>query len=391
MKLRSEQIDAKDLLPYWQPGGFFFEREGEGVVAFGAAATISVAPSASQIADAARLVADSFEGFAGDVAPIVVGSLPFDGNRPATLIVPRVAIVRRDGRTTALLAGNATVPLPDETFVAPPPVVSDVAEPPRREYVDAVRRAREAIRGGTLDKVVLARSLMLCFDGAPDVRSLLASLRDADPHAYTFAFGEMIGATPEQLVERRGEVVRCGPLAGTAPRGTTQDDDRAAAAALRASAKDQAEHSFVVRAIREALAPRCETLTVEHPPSLMQTSRVWHLRTRIEGRLRAPAPDALTLAAALHPTPAVGGTPAEAARAMIRELEPVDRGFYAGPIGWVDANGDGEWAIQLRCGHVRGATMRLFAGAGVVAGSDPEAELAETDAKFAVMRAALAR
>lgn len=393
--LRVRVVDlpaGTDLLPYWRPGGFFFERDGEGVVAHGAAATVPVDPSPGQVADAAGRAAEALASVVSpDAPPVIVGALPFKGDGPATLIVPRVAIVRRNGRTIALLAGDAELPQPQRDSAPRPAIISTVAEPPRREYVHAVREARDAIRAGALDKVVLARTLMLCFERSPDVRSLLASLRAADPHAYTFAFGEMIGATPELLVARAGDTVLTEPLAGSARRGLDDDDDATAADALLHSGKDHAEHAYVVDAIRDALSPLCEELTVEAEPSLLATSRVWHLRTRIEGRLRAPAPGALALAAALHPTPAVCGTPREAAATMIRDLEPVPRGFYAGLVGWSDANGDGEWAIQLRCGHVRGATMRLYAGAGIVAGSDPDAELAETDAKLDVLRAALGR
>ncbi|HEX9697610.1 MAG TPA: isochorismate synthase [Actinomycetota bacterium] len=392
LRLCAVDVPAADLLPYWRPGGFFFERNGDGIAAAGAAATITIPPSNRQVADASERVAAalaSIEVAGRGARPVVVGALPFGGGEPATLIVPRVAIVRRGGRTTAIVAQGADLPRPDRTFRSTPPVVSTVSEPPRREYVAAVRAARDAIRAGALDKVVLARTLLLCFADAPDVRSLLASLRAADPSAYTFAYGEMIGATPELLIARDGLDVRTEPLAGSARRGDDQDSDAAAARALLASGKDHAEHAYVVDAIRAALAPVCDSLDVDGEPSLLSTSRLWHLRTRIHGRLRAPAPGALALAAALHPTPAVCGTPPGAARAMIGDLEPVDRGFYAGLVGWIDAAGDGEWAIQLRCGHVRGATMRLYAGAGIVAGSDPDAELAETEAKLDVLRAAL--
>lgn len=387
-------VDAgdADLLPFWRPGGFFFERDGDGIVALGAAVTITVPASGRQVADAAERVAAAFAAFGdpgGPVRPVVVGSLPFAGDEPATLIVPRVALIRRDGRTTALLAGDATMPDSEWAPAPPPAILSTAAEPPRPEYLDAVRGARNAIRAGSLDKVVLARTLLLLFEQAPDVRSLLASLRGADPHAYTYAFGEMIGATPELLVARRGEHVRAEPLAGSARRGDDPAADDAASRALLDSGKDHIEHAYVVHAIRAALAPMCASLTVEDEPSLRATSRLWHLRTRIDGHLRPPAPSALALAAALHPTPAVCGTPPAEAMTMIGDLEPVARGFYAGLVGWTDADGDGEWAIQLRCGHVRGATMRLFAGAGIVAGSDPDAELAETEAKFDVLRAAI--
>jgi isochorismate synthase len=194
--------------------------------------------------------------------------------------------------------------------------------------------------------------------------------------------GSLVGASPELLLRREGSSVRSTPLAGSAPRSGDPDEDRANGLALLESAKDRREHALVVEAIAETLGPRCERLTWDPEPVLLETANVWHLATRFEGELRDPAPSALDLVAELHPTPAVGGTPRDAATSLIRELEPVARGAYAGAVGWLDAEGDGEWAIALRCALLDGPRARLFAGAGIVAASIPEHELDETERKF---------
>jgi isochorismate synthase len=199
----------------------------------------------------------------------------------------------------------------------------------------------------------------------------------------------LLGATPEVLVQRRGKIVMSTPLAGTAPRSADAAADRDAAERLRASAKDAVEHRIVVEAVADTLAPLCTALTVDQRPSLRGTATVWHLATGIRGLLRAPEPSALDLAAALHPTPAVCGTPRDVALRTIGEIESVARSLYAGFVGWMDGDGDGEWAVSLRCLEVRGETARLFAGAGIVEASDPAAELAETDLKFRTLLEAI--
>jgi isochorismate synthase len=200
----------------------------------------------------------------------------------------------------------------------------------------------------------------------------------------------MLGATPETLLRRRGRTVVCGPMAGTAPRSPDAAEDRAAAQRLLASAKDHREHRLVVEAMSESLAPFCDHLEVDPRPRLIATASVWHLTTTVRGRLVEGAPGALGLAAALQPTPAVCGTPTAAALDAIHELEPVPRGLYSGLVGWVDATGDGEWVVALRCATLSGRRARLYAGAGIVEGSVPALEVAETEAKFSALLTALA-
>jgi menaquinone-specific isochorismate synthase len=213
------------------------------------------------------------------------------------------------------------------------------------------------------------------------------------PDCWTFAVDGLLGATPELLLRRTGRELSARVLAGTAPRGAGADDDRLAAALL-GSAKDRAEHELAVDSLVLALEPYCTTLTAPPEPELLTLANVRHLATDVVGRQRASGPRGraglLDLIGAVHPTAAVCGTPTADAAAVITELEGMDRGRYAGPVGWLDARGNGEFGLALRCAELIGDDgARLFAGCGIVAGSDPAAELAETQAKFAAFQAAL--
>jgi isochorismate synthase len=235
-------------------------------------------------------------------------------------------------------------------------------------------------------KVVLARTIEVNAGRTLDPRRLVQRLRAVDPGAYAFAMptehGVVVGASPELLVARSGHRVRSNPLAGSAPRSGDPDEDRANGEELAASAKDREEHEIVVEAVAEILGPYCEELSWDPEPVLLATPNVWHLSTRFAGSLRDPPPAVLELVLALHPTPAVAGSPTVAALTTIAALEPFERGAYAGPVGWMDAEGDGGWAIALRCAELRGDRALLYAGAGIVAGSDPVSELDETERKF---------
>ncbi|MGW0807862.1 isochorismate synthase [Nonomuraea sp. NPDC002799] len=297
--------------------------------------------------------------------------------------------------------GTAHLILPEsETWSPPIPPGETVVRsggwwsrrvPSPADYVAAVRRVLEELDAGRLDKVVLARTVELRSDEPVDLPGLLRPLLG---HGYSFAAPlpggrTLTGASPELLVSRRGREVISNPLAGSAARSADPAEDRRRAAALAASAKDLHEHRLVVADVADALRPYCAGLEVPGRPELTSTETMWHLSTRISGTLRDPDTSALTLAAALHPTPAVCGTPRAGARRMIETLEPFDRGFYAGLVGWTDATGDGEWAVAIRCAEVAEHTLKLYAGAGIVTGSDPDAELAETSAKFRTMLRAL--
>lgn len=269
--------------------------------------------------------------------------------------------------------------------------------PSREQYADRVREALDRIASGHLDKVVLGRSLDIVSDPPLDPGAIVTRLLADRPGRYVFRVplaadpsgSILIGASPELLVGRRGRFVRSLPLAGSVARSADPREDVARARALLESAKDRAEHAFVVEAIRSALAGLCDDLSAVDAPGSVSTDTLHHLGSRVTGTLTQGAhASALHLAQLLQPTPAVGGVPTTAALQAIAELEE-DRGPLTGAVGWVDAAGDGEFAVAIRAGVLDGGHLRLFAGAGIVAGSDPAAEVDETGAKLATMMKAV--
>lgn len=272
-----------------------------------------------------------------------------------------------------------------------------VAEFPTAEkYAEMVASALEQIATGALHKVVLGRCLDVVSDPPLVAGEVIDRLLATRPGRYVFSVPLqepeapgplLLGASPELLVRREGDLITCTPLAGSAPRSDDADEDAARAAGLLASAKDLAEHAFVVDAIVHALKDVCVEVESPAGPELMATDTVWHLASPIRARLAAglDGPSALRLAQMLHPTPAVGGVPTEAANATIAALEGDLRDYFAGCVGWVDGNGDGEFAVTIRSAVIDGDRLRLFAGAGIVAGSDPALEVIETGAKLATM------
>jgi len=393
---------AFDLLAtYGGPTDFFFERAGIGVSAGGVAARVSA--SLEELADATADALAAVEAEPEGPSPVAVGALPFDPGAVGSLVIPGRATGRNaagawrldmtDGPEPTHTAGRESVPAPSTARWTGRAVPHEpfgplqlVERPGATEYAGLVEAARTRIRAGALDKVVLARTLEVDAGRTLDPKQLLWRLRAVEPDGYAFAaptpMGALVGASPELLAEVAGRTLKVNPLAGSAPRHGDPAADRAEADHLFHSGKDRHEHEVVVRAVAAALAPLCDQL--EHPdePLLHATANVWHLATPFRGTLRADVRSVLTVVAVLHPTPAVGGDPAAAGLATLRELEPFDRGSYAGPVGWVDAHGDGVWAIALRCAELADKHARLFAGAGIVAESDPAAEVQETDGKF---------
>jgi menaquinone-specific isochorismate synthase len=256
------------------------------------------------------------------------------------------------------------------------------------EWLEAVEIAIGEIRSGALEKVVLARDVEVWADEELDVRALAARLVRRFPQCYTFAIGELVGATPELLMRRMGRGVESLVLAGSARRSTDEAADETIGAELLASAKDAHEHRLAVESVADTLGPLCDDLRVSSEPWLLKLANVQHLATSVSGELRDDM-NVLEIVGRLHPTAAVCGTPTAAALDVIRRLEPVDRGRYAGPVGWVDAAGNGEFGIALRCADVRGTRARLWAGNGIVDGSVPEAELEETRLKLRAVQSAL--
>ncbi len=308
--------------------------------------------------------------------PVVVGALPFETDTPAALVAPDY--VSFDA------ARPAPGPLPSARIVAEVPSQS--------EHVARVTRLVKLLGEGTLRKVVAARAVDLAADTPIDPEALVGHMLRRFPHANGFIVEVgaqlLVGASPELLVRRAGAEVTLFPLAGTAPRHADPAVDQAQAQDLLASEKNRAEHSFVIDWITERLAPICD-LELPDGPELHATAEVWHLATPIRATLRTDA-TALELAALLHPTPAVNGTPFDLAKATIRDVEG-DRRFYGGAVGWCNAAGDGDWVVAIRCAELAPdlRSARVYAGGGIVAASDPAAELAETTAKLRTLLAPL--
>lgn len=391
---RSEQVGegSFDAVRYFVPDeGFLFDHPRGAVVTRGAAVTISVPGGPHQVERSAQRVTEALGSIraVGEVAPFVVGALPFDGRHPATLVVPRSALVRRgDGSVWRVAIGSvATEPAmepADPSSSSPSPLhLTPIPRP--ASYVDAVATAVKRIIDGDLHKVVLARMLMARAEEPFDRRVILSRLRDREPDAYLFGVHGFVGASPELLVGRSGRLATSTAVAGTIPRGKDPDGDERAARTLLTSPKERGEHALVVEAVQSGLEQVCESVHAESEPDILRLRTVLHLVTEVRGTLKSPSTTALDLASLLHPTPSVCGTPRAVAMSVMRELEGIDRTLYAGLVGWADARGDGEWALALRCAEVQGRIALLFAGAGIVAGSDPEAELAETEAKFSSM------
>jgi menaquinone-specific isochorismate synthase len=398
--------DVPDLLGALDDSGFLWLHEATGLVAAGVAARINVGTGPGRLADAAAAVSRLLADITVDdplrqpgTGPLAVGALPFADGTPGELVVPAVVVGRTaSGRAWTTVTRTADAVPADRGRLgtahrqagrAPLPERLAVDSGSRDAWTAAVRGALARITRGEVRKVVLAREVLAEADRPFERAAVLDRLRRVQPSSLTYAVGDFVGASPELLVRRRGARVVSRPMAGTVPRGTTPADDQRLTAALTASPKDGEEHAVVVDAVRRALAPVCRELVSDARPSVTRLATVSHLATTVAGRLRLPAPSALALAGLLHPTPAVAGDPQAEALAAIEELEDIDRGLYAGPVGWVDARGDGDWAVALRCAHLQGNRARLAAGAGIVADSDPGAEWAETEAKLDGMLRAL--
>ena len=396
--------DLLSLLP--ATGGHAWVRDGAGFVGWGEAARFTISGT-ERFSRAQRWwkhwceqsQVDDSVGVSG-TGPIAFASFTFDsGPQESVVIVPAVVLGHRNGRTwltTVVTEPEAPADVPDTASagVAPGPVVWTEGSRPVEQWAAAVIEAVARITAGELDKVVLARDVVAELAGSLDSAELLRRLARDYPECWTFEVDGLLGATPELLVRRVGDRVTSRVLAGTVRRRGVEAEDAGLAEALLASGKDLEEHEYAVHSVADSLAAHCTDLDVPDAPHVLALANVQHLATDVTGLLADGAP-ALALAASLHPTAAVCGTPTERAAALIRELEGMDRGRYAGPVGWIDANGDGEFGIALRCAAVedtpRGPAtrLRLYAGCGIVAGSTAEVEIAESEAKFDAVRSAL--
>jgi menaquinone-specific isochorismate synthase len=400
-----------------RPDGLLWWRDDLGLAGAGVALRIDLPAgldaSTQKVREALRTIPTRDEtadagGSAGGATrpgrgPVALGALPFDRRQPAALVVPRVLIGWQPGVAwfTTVTPSGETVEadeLAEGLSPGEPPegfrLSSSMSHAAWRSLIEATVRA---IGEDQLGKVVLARAVDVSANRPFVIPDVLGRLRALYPTCTVFHAGGFLGASPELLVERRGAVVRSHPLAGTAARSGDIEADRRLVDALLSSSKERGEHRFVIDAITAALGPACEQLEVPDRPAVLPLRNVSHLATHINGRLRpvegdaGDPPSALDLVAALHPTPAVAGTPRDAALAYLGEVEGLDRGRYAGPVGWMDREGDGSWVLGIRSAEVSGTTARMFAGVGVVRDSDPEAELTETQLKLQALLAALVR
>jgi len=329
---------------------------------------------------------------------VAFGSFVFDPENSegqSRLIVPEVVIGRRNGRCWLTQIGPEPIGWPDGAASpadAPRSVQFSTGGLNEQAWQGAVAEAVRRIGRGEVDKVVLARDVVAQAENDIDLRWVAGRLAERYPQCWTYLVDGLVGATPEMLVKREAGVARSRVLAGTIRRSGHDDHDLNLAAALSRSSKDLEEHEYAVRSVAAALSPYCSDMEIPQTPYVLVLPNLLHLATDVRGGVRKGV-SSLALAAALHPSAAVCGTPTDPARAMIADLEHLDREGYTGPVGWVDARGDGEWGIALRCGLISETDprqIRLFAGCGIVAGSDPAAELAESIAKLIPMRDALA-
>ena len=327
--------------------------------------------------------------------PILFSSFSFDPNEISVLVIPEILIGQKNGKSWITWIGDVKQPNLEKINTAP--VSGEIkwqeGSISEQAWQSQVSSAINAIKSNKLEKVVLARDITATSKTEIGVRSLLQRLEIEYPSTWIFLVDGLIGATPELLVRLSKSLVTSRVLAGTIRKTGNEDRDLTLAASLAKSSKDLEEHEYAVRSVADALAPFCSSTNVPEAPFVLHLSNVMHLATDVTGVLNdsAKQSDIFTLIAQLHPSAAVCGTPATEAKKLINELEQMNRERYAGPVGWIDANNDGEIAIALRCGQLSDdrKTIRLFAGCGIVAGSDPANEFAESQAKLMPMRTAL--
>ncbi|WP_203337218.1 isochorismate synthase [Nocardioides limicola] len=403
VRTQTLELDAAtallDLLPAERPVSWL--HHGEGLVGWGVAAEVRTRGADrfeaaqqwwTQTCERA-VVRDQVQQPGSGL--LCFGSFGFaEDSGDSVLVVPEVLIGRRGDQAWVTTVGrDAIVPptlRPADPATAPADVVFTDGSRDGEAWMLVVAEAVSRIAAGDLEKVVLARDLVATASAPVDVRWPLSRLAADYPTCWTFHVDGLFGATPEMLVRRERGLVTSRVLAGTIRRTGDDTRDLALAATLARSSKDLEEHEYAVRSVADALDQHCSSMSVPEAPFVLHLPNVMHLATDVNGVVHdAEQVSSLQLAASLHPSAAVGGTPTPTALALITELEGMDRGRYAGPVGWMDADGDGEWGIALRSAEVSGAKVRLFAGCGIVADSDPEAELAESQAKFLPVRDSL--
>jgi menaquinone-specific isochorismate synthase len=390
-----------EILPDSNP--LAWVRGGEGLVGWGVFATKTVT-GPHRFAEARTWWEKQLENFVvtnsvhgSGTGPVLFTSFSFSPDDESILVIPNIVVGRKKDKSWITWIGSDQQPILNSSpnFVQNTQVQwsnqSDSESKSESEWKEKVSTAVGRIKDGSLAKVVLARDLTFRSDNDIDPRPILHKLASEYPTTWTYCVDGFVGATPELLLRLSRGMLTSRVLAGTISKTGDDTKDLALAASLARSSKDLAEHEYAVRSVAEAFEPFCTSINVPDSPFVLHLANVMHLATDVTGAIAETLAhvDAFTILEQLHPSAAVCGTPRPAAAELINEIEGMSRGRYAGPIGWIDAAGDGELGIALRGGEIKGNTIRIFAGCGIVEESDPEVELAETKAKFAPMRAAL--
>lgn len=392
-----EHLPLLDLLPDDAP--LSWVRGGDGLVGWGVyAKTVVTGPN--RFADARKWWHQQLEKFAvadsvhlSGTGPVLFASFSFDPDEESVLVIPKIVVGMRNGSSWITWIGDQPQPaLQEEKQVLADAEFNwgDGSLSPA-EWQLRVAKAIDEIEKSELEKVVLARDLIVNSHRPIDARKILRNLSAEYPSTWVFAVDGLVGATPELLLRLSRGMVTSRVLAGTISKTGNDEKDLALAASLARSSKDLEEHEYAVRSVADALDPFCTSTNVPESPFVLHLANVMHLATDVTGALIESMKnvDAFTILEKLHPSAAVCGTPTNVAADLIKRIEGMSRGRYAGPVGWLDARGDGELGIALRCGQIKDNEIQIYAGCGIVAGSNPEKELTESNAKFAPMRSAL--
>lgn len=392
-----DHLPLLELLPAMNPVSWV--RSGEGLVGWGIHATTTV--SGRDRFEKARewwhqqletfSVSNSVHG--SGTGPVLFTSFSFDRNDESVLVIPQVVVGQKGSQSWITWIGNSPQPELIDTYKETTRPTYEFADGTlsSEEWKKRVAEAISRVATNTVEKVVLARDVIATSTSDIDVRPILIKLAKEYPSTWTFAVDGLVGATPELLLRLSRGMVTSRVLAGTIPKTGDDEKDLALAASLARSSKDLEEHEYAVRSVAQALDPFCSSTNVPESPFVLHLANVMHLATDVTGALVETKQhvDAFSLLKSLHPSAAVCGTPRNIAFDIIDEIEGMNRGRYAGPVGWIDSSGDGELGIALRCGQIKDHSIQIYAGCGIVAGSNPERELEESNAKMIPMRSAL--
>ena len=392
-----DHLPLLELLPAMNPVSWV--RSGEGLVGWGIHATTTV--SGRDRFEKARewwhqqletfSVSNSVHG--SGTGPVLFTSFSFDRNDESVLVIPQVVVGQKGSQSWITWIGNSPQPELIDTYKETTRPTYEFADGTlsSEEWKKRVAEAISRVATNTVEKVVLARDVIATSTSDIDVRPILIKLAKEYPSTWTFSVDGLVGATPELLLRLSRGMVTSRVLAGTIPKTGDDEKDLALAASLARSSKDLEEHEYAVRSVAQALDPFCSSTNVPESPFVLHLANVMHLATDVTGALVETKQhvDAFSLLKSLHPSAAVCGTPRNIAFDIIDEIEGMNRGRYAGPVGWIDSSGDGELGIALRCGQIKDHSIQIYAGCGIVAGSNPERELEESNAKMIPMRSAL--